>query len=103
MNRDFTLLLLVLAGLGLVGCGDAITLTQAERATCDKKVNELLGRKAVGEDVAYHVRTTNGTKSARVIYSETSNFPGVQCDLVEGKIMNITKFERIFSVSGEKI
>ena len=93
----------LVVSLLLVGCGDAITLTEAERAACDQKISELLGRKAVGEDVSYHVRTTNGTKTARIVYQPTSDFPGAQCDLLEGKIVSITKFEQIFPAPGEKI
>ena len=87
----------------MVGCGDALTVNAKERAMCDAKVSELSGRKAVGEEAGYHVNNHNGTKSVRLIYQETSDFPGMQCDLVEGKVSSIVRFEAVFPAKGQKI
>ncbi|EFL88077.1 lipoprotein [Ahrensia sp. R2A130] len=96
---------MVLGGFALLltGCGDAVTVTAEERSACDEKVKELFGRAGVGEQVGYHVRTTNGTKTARLIYQQTTDFPGAQCDLLEGKVVSVVKFEQIFPTPGDKI
>ena len=82
----------------LAGCGEMLTVTEAERGACDSKVAELTGRRAVGESSAISIHNRNGVKSIRLIYPQTSDFPAVQCDLTAGEVISIVKFETLFPV-----
>jgi len=91
-----TTLTIAACSLMLSACGDILSVSEAERQACDKKVADLTGRKAVGEEVFPTVHNHNGTKSIRLIYKSTTNFPGVQCDMVAGKVTQILSFQQIY-------